>query len=137
MRLALQTVDDAVRKLGELLNINIRHIGDAFTMVDGHQFVMRRILHDIWRGQVMPTPLTATDKEMLAAGNFSYRPPIVPESSIDYEWYYMQYNCCLAVSAFISALHPVKHKEPEMVVDQQENDFVFGGDYEGSNSSPG
>lgn len=135
---AFQTYADNLRQLGNLFNENQRALRNAFELVDAHQAVLRRIAEDHGWGRVRPTPLHPNDVEYLETN-----PTFEEEQrhgwmqvwgqSIDYEWYFDQYNltrCIIGMAEGIREFLGFNKPKATSAEPEKEADFSFGGDYE-------
>ena len=139
MNEGFQTYAQNLQKLGTLFNENQTALRNAFELVDAHQGVLRRIAEDYKWGRVRPTPLHKDDVEYLESKPTHEEEQhhgwmMVWGQTIDYEWYFGQYNFTLCIIAmgksirkFLGLDKPVE-QEPESKP-EQEDDLSFGGDY--------
>lgn len=139
-----------------MLNNNQAALVRAFSMTDGHLYVLRAILTDLHRGTARPKPLhqddvawleTSPSEEEINKRSWGK----VADQIVDYEWYYEQYNARMKAAAEAAAAaeeaaaeeaaKDASAKEPGPAAaegpDVPADDFVFGGDYAGQNASPG
>lgn len=154
---AIQQLSTNQERLGNMLNNNQAALVRAFSMTDGHLYVLRAILTDVQRGTARLKPMHPDDAAWLETK------PSDEEISrhvwlahtkdcvVDYEWYYEQYNAKMKAAAEAAAAaeeaaaeeaaKDASAKEPGPAAaegpDVPADDFVFGGDYAGQNASPG
>lgn len=148
---AIQQLSTNQERLGNMLNNNQAALVRAFSMTDGHLYVLRAILTDVQRGTARLKPMHPDDAAWLETK------PSDEEISrhvwlahtkdcvVDYEWYYEQYNAKMKAAAEAAAAAEATEdeaeKEPSPAAEEspvaQADDFVFGGDYAGQNTSPG
>ena len=123
----VQQLNDNQAKLGQIVNQTNTGIIKAFTIQDGHLHVMRRVYND------MAKDCFGDDAEytMLADDN-----------SINWDWYYKQYELYKVVVAFVMWIKKMQGEDitpkDEDELEEEGVDFSFGGDYEPhTNSSEG
>lgn len=144
---AFQTLNDNQIKLGQMFNERREALERAFTLVDAHQYVSRRILNDMYWNRVRPTPLHEDDVAFLEEleeyelearlGQFQRHGFLrVWGQEIDYEWYFEQYNLHHAVVLMFAAMRKFlgledvpKQTEVQSEEEEQEQDLEFGGDF--------
>lgn len=122
---AIQQLNQNQANLGSIFQKNFEAVGHAFTLVDGHQHINRRILNDLIKGEVKMHE--------------------DPSEGIDYQWYVSLYNATNAVLFFLNWMARLGPKEVEqepepaekLMAPPSEGDHVFGGDYAHQDSSPG
>jgi hypothetical protein len=148
MNEGFQTYAQNLQKLGALFNENQKALRNAFELVDAHQGVLRRIAEDYRWNRVRPTPLHEEDvayletnptfEELQRHGWMS-----VWGQSIDYQWYFGQYNFTLCIIAMAQSIRKFlgldesEEQKPEAQTEEQEPDFNFGGDYGEQNQIDG
>ena len=113
---AFQQLSGNQEKFGKLLNENLEAIHHAFEMVDAHQMVTRRILNDLAKNQVC--------RDL--------------DGDVDYQWYWQQLGAAQAViMAFVALAKLQTTEETPSIEASASEDFVIGGDYANSVSTPG
>lgn len=95
--------------------------------------MLRRIAHDHYWGQIRPTPLHPEDAKAVEDGTFSPHAQFmkVMHQTIDYEWYFEQYNltrCVIIMGEAIRKCLKLEkvEEQPETPLDEE---IQFGGDY--------
>jgi hypothetical protein len=111
----VQQLNDNQQKLGQLINQTNRGLIQAFTIQDGHLHVMRRIYNDMAK------------EVLLDKGEGTLK--LLGDGAIDWEWYYKEYEKTKVAIALVMWVKKLVGEEPVEVV-KDEEDLVFGGDYE-------
>lgn len=122
----VQQLNDNQQQLGKLLNQTNRGVIQAFTIQDGHIHVQRRIFNDM-------------AKDLLRDGCEGTM-KVLEDGSIDWTWYFNEYEMMKVAVAFAMWIRKITGDTPAVKDQQQQDDeadFVFGGDYEGAHDSAG
>jgi hypothetical protein len=111
---AFQQLSDNQQKLAEACQTNFSAIRGGFELVDGHQFIFRRVLNDMVKGCVQTN-----------------------ETGVDFEWYFRELTVTRAVAMAIATLKDEIKQDPMSELRKLAgDDMVFGGDYVESQGQP-
>ncbi len=117
-------MNDNQQKLGQLINQTNRGAIKAFTIQDGHLHVQRRIFNDM-------------AKDLLKEGCEGTL-KVLEDGSINWDWYFRQYELMKVAVAFAMWVKKLTGEAPvEQQQEDEDADFVFGGDYASANSPAG
>jgi hypothetical protein len=119
----VQQLNDNQQKLGQLINKTNRGVLTAFTIQDGNLHVQRRVFNDL-------------AKDLLKEGCEGTL-KVLEDGSINWDWYFHEYEKMKIAVAFVMWVRKLTGDAPAPEQQQQndEADFVFGGDYEGAYDS--
>lgn len=128
---SIQAVTANLNLLGEVVNANVAALRKSFTIVDGHQHVLRRVVNDVVQECVFTHSRTEFDGSLPVWGDDPSYVALTEEGEVDFVWYYRQYNLCTAViSGFEVLAEKLKKEEPaEVLTPPAQEEIEFGGDY--------
>ena len=157
---AIQQLSSNQERLGKVLNNNQHALVSAFSMTDGHLYVLRVIANNLLCGTARPKPLHPDDAAWLEEAphdenEISERHWLhVTGQVVDYEWYYEQYNAHVkaneaaevarveAEAAKVAAegqegpSKPEETETAEATAATDPGETVFGGDYASTDAPP-
>lgn len=101
---ATQTLAKSIDGVASAMNQNVGAIRNAFTFVDAHQMVSRRVISDMHKGAAQ-----------------------IKDGEVDWEWYHVYYNVVVSFSVFVHNVKAleVKTPEPKAEIESLENDYEF------------